>query len=182
MNPFLSDLCECKFLSYRKSLYTHDRRRVAHALNRGKLHWSLNIIRHSQSSSYSQCSFPLCEVCATLRWSCVWRDFRSNKTFALAPIAIEGIHFVAVVLRIRIRRNGSILCFQFFVAFTFVIRIQCIGCQLPLTLKHILLNCVDFLALRQQFYSACNMHYLFSKVKPEEMLAILRIAGLYYLI
>ena len=36
-----------------------------------------------------------------------------------------------------------------------------IGCQSPLTLKRILLNCVDFLVLRQQFYSAGNMHDLF---------------------
>ena len=43
--------------------------------------------------------------------------------------------------------------------------LECIKCQSPLTLKHILLNCVDFFALRQQFYSAGNMHDLFSKVK-----------------
>ena len=54
---------------------------------------------------------------------------------------------------------------------------QCIGCQLPLTLKHILLNCVVFLALHQQFYSAGNMRDRFSKVKQEEILALLRIAG-----
>ena len=71
-----------------------------------------------------QCSFPLFEVCATLWWSCVWRDFQSDKRFAL--IAQKGIHFVVVV--VHIHTNGTtailILCFRFFVAFTFVIRIH----------------------------------------------------------
>ena len=43
----------------------------------------------------------------------------------------------------------------------------CIGCQSPLTLKHILLDCFDFLAHHQQFYSAGNMHDLFPKVKQD---------------
>ena len=37
-------------------------------------------------------------------------------------------------------------------------------------------------AYRQQFYIVDNMHDLFSKVKQEEMLAFLRIAGLCHLI
>ena len=54
--------------------------------------------------------------------------------------------------------------------------------QPPLTLKHILFNCADFLALHQQFYSAGNMHDLFSKVKQEEMFAFLRMSDLYHCI
>ena len=59
---------------------------------------------------------------------------------------------------------------------------KCIGCQSPLTIKHILLNCVDFMALRQQFYTANSMHELFTKVKQEHILAFLSAAGLYHLI
>ena len=53
---------------------------------------------------------------------------------------------------------------------------------MALTLKHTLLNCVDFLALRQQFYSTGNMHELFSQVNQEEILAFLAKTGLYHLI
>ena len=64
--------------------------------------------------------FPLYEVCATLRRPGISRDFRSDKTFAFALIAHEGIHFVVVVLRIHICANGStpilILCFRFFMS------------------------------------------------------------------
>ena len=51
--PFWVIGANANVLLDRKSLHTHDRRRVAHTSNRGKLLWSLNIIRHSQSSSYS---------------------------------------------------------------------------------------------------------------------------------
>ena len=38
-------------LSDRKSLHMHGRRWVSHTSSRGKVHWSLHIIRHSYSSS-----------------------------------------------------------------------------------------------------------------------------------
>ena len=50
-------------------------------------------------------------------------------------------------------------------------------CQSPLTIKHSLLNCVDFMALRQQFYIAYGMHGLFIKVKQENTLTFLTAAG-----
>ena len=40
-------------LSDQYSLHTQGRRRVANASHRGKLYWSLNIIRHLHSSFYS---------------------------------------------------------------------------------------------------------------------------------
>ena len=53
MNPFLINRCECDCLSDQKSLHMHGCHRVAHASHRGKLHWSLNILCYSYSSSYS---------------------------------------------------------------------------------------------------------------------------------
>ena len=60
--------------------------------------------------------------------------------------------------------------------------LKVLGVNPPLTLKHIWLDCVDILALHQQFYTAGNMHDLFSQVKQDETLAFLRITGLYHLI
>ena len=40
---------------------------------------------------------------------------------------------------------------------------ECIGCQSPLTIKHFLLNCVYFMTMHQQFYSANSMHEHFTK-------------------
>ena len=50
-------------------------------------------------------------------------------------------------------------------------RPECIGCPAPLILKHVSLDCVDFLALNQQFYIAGNMYdlFFFYKVKQEDI-------------
>ena len=52
----------------------------------------------------------------------------------------------------------------------------------PLTIKRILLSCVDFMALHQQFYTANSMREIFTKVKEENIWAFLSVAGLYRLI
>ena len=59
---------------------------------------------------------------------------------------------------------------------------ECIGCQCPQTLKHILLECTDFMALRHQFYIANSMQDLFTKIKEDRILDFLRAAGLYHLL
>ena len=47
---------------------------------------------------------------------------------------------------------------------------ECIRCQSPLTIKHILLNCVDLMALHQKLYTANSVHGLFIfKVKQENI-------------
>ena len=53
---------------------------------------------------------------------------------------------------------------------------------LMLTINDILLNCVDFMALHQQFYTANSMHELFTKEEQENILAFLSAAGLFHLI
>ena len=45
---------------------------------------------------------------------------------------------------------------------------------MSLTIKHILLDCVDFMALCQHFYTANGMQDLFTKVRQKNILAFLR--------
>ena len=52
----------------------------------------------------------------------------------------------------------------------------------PMTIKHIRLNCVDFMALGHQFDDANSMHELFSKVKQQHILVFVRTPGAYPLI
>jgi hypothetical protein len=58
---------------------------------------------------------------------------------------------------------------------------ECIGCQCPLTPKHILIELPDFIALRQQFYNTNNIRDLYNEVKQEIILEFLRTADLYHL-
>ena len=56
---------------------------------------------------------------------------------------------------------------------------ECIVCKCTLTVKHLLLNCVDFDALRQQFYQVADLPELFKSVSPEKIVGFLKAAGLF---
>ena len=56
---------------------------------------------------------------------------------------------------------------------------ECIVCNCTLTVKHLLLNCVDFDAIRQQFYQVAHLPELFKSVSPEKIVGFLKAAGLF---
>ena len=56
---------------------------------------------------------------------------------------------------------------------------ECIPCQCPLTIKHILLECIDLKEIRERFYHASDLSELFKTVKAEVILNFLKAAGLY---
>ena len=59
---------------------------------------------------------------------------------------------------------------------------ECIPCNCPLTIKHLLIECVDFNDVRQRFYQAPSLQDLFKTVKPEVILEFLKAAALYRLL
>ena len=52
----------------------------------------------------------------------------------------------------------------------------------PLTIKHLLIECVDFNDVRQRFYQVPTLQDLFKTVKPEVILDFLKAAALYRLL
>jgi hypothetical protein len=59
---------------------------------------------------------------------------------------------------------------------------ECIGCQCPLILKHIFIECIDFMALCKKSYTTNNIKDLYNEVKQERILEFLRTADLYHLL
>ena len=59
---------------------------------------------------------------------------------------------------------------------------ECVACNKPLTIKHILLECVDLMLIRQRFYHVAGLHELFNTVKPDLIINYLKAAGLYRLL
>jgi ribonuclease HI len=56
---------------------------------------------------------------------------------------------------------------------------ECIPCQSPLTVEHILLHCIDFNLVRQKYYSASTLTDLFNSVQPRAILSFIKEIGLY---
>jgi hypothetical protein len=59
-------------------------------------------------------------------------------------------------------------------------RPRCVGCDEDLTVRHILLDCVDFATHRAGFYSSPNLKHLFTQVPGHLILSFLKEIGLYH--
>ena len=56
---------------------------------------------------------------------------------------------------------------------------ECIPCQSPLTVEHILLHCIDFSLIRPKYYSVNSLNELFSTVAPIKIINFLKEIHLY---
>ena len=68
------------------------------------------------------------------------------------------------------------LCFILFLGED---RPRCVGCDEDITVKHILLDCVDFSDQRPRFYSSPNLKHLFTQVPGHQILSFFKAIGLY---
>jgi hypothetical protein len=59
-------------------------------------------------------------------------------------------------------------------------QIECIPCQCALTVKHILIDCVDFSVLRQNYFNVKSLKELFDTIDTRVILKYLKEIGLYY--
>ena len=57
---------------------------------------------------------------------------------------------------------------------------ECIGCDTLLTVKHILIECIDFDHIRARFYCATSMRQLFDEVNPTKVINFLKAIGLFF--
>ena len=70
---------------------------------------------------------------------------------------------------------------------------ECIACQMPLTVEHILLNCVDFIYIRNKYFTCVTFIYirnkyftcvtlaeLFTRVPSRTIVDFIKEIGLYH--
>ena len=53
------------------------------------------------------------------------------------------------------------------------------GCHAPFSVEHILIECIDLVPKRQQYYTANNIKDLFEHIKVDIILKFLKAVGLY---
>ena len=119
------------------------------------------------------------------KWQNEWNECPNNKLYSISPSIAEpyssGLQSrrdQVVITRCRIGHSRL----------THVFLVQgerppeCVACQCPLTLKHLLIDCTDFLTQRQRFYQVATLQELFSTVKADVILAFLKASGLYTLL
>ena len=57
---------------------------------------------------------------------------------------------------------------------------QCIPCHWALSVKHILIDCVDFALIRQKYFQVSSMKDLLDKVDPSLIINFIKEIGLFY--
>ena len=56
---------------------------------------------------------------------------------------------------------------------------ECIGCNAPFTIKHILLECIDFADTRKNYLNCTDLYTLFKVEKSHNLLQYVREIGIY---
>ena len=126
---------------------------------------------------------PLINTYVTSKWQNSWNDCTDNKLYQIKPTigdwpsAYRSVRREEVILaRCRI---GHTL-------FTHIYRLkreiqpECVFCLEPVTVKHLLLECVDLALVRQRYFSVTTMYELFHKVPYSIIISYLKESGLYY--
>ena len=57
---------------------------------------------------------------------------------------------------------------------------QCIPCNCPITVKHILIECIDYMHVRPKYFNVPNLKTLFHDVDSSQVLCFLKEIELYY--
>ena len=128
---------------------------------------------------------PVIRKHITAIWQSTWDESPLNKLHEIAPIVNEPrTHHLSTrrdqSVFNRCRIGHSRLTHEFLLKGE--PPPECIPCNCPLTIKHLLIECVDFNDVRQRFYQVPTLQDLFETVKPEVILDFLKAAALYRLL
>jgi ribonuclease HI len=144
-----------------------------------------------QALSYSITNFrlPYTDFKTNIRsycrsqWQSIWDNENRNKLYNIQPelglwpqCFREKRREEIVLARCRIGHTH--------LTHTHLLRKElppvCVACFCPLTVKHILVECIDFSPVRQQFYNVSSMKDLFMNTDSTKIISFLQAVGLFY--
>ena len=117
-------------------------------------------------------------------WQQSWSDpaNHNNKLFTIKPDLGEWLP------GLRTNRREEIILARLRIGHSYITHSyllkgeeepQCIPCNAPLTVKHVLVDCVDLAPTRQRFFDVDSMTTLFDTVKFESIFDFLKEIHLY---
>ena len=117
----------------------------------------------------------------TNKWQEIWDTFPDNKLYAIQPevtntsITLDKRRDDIVITRARI---GHTYLTQVYLLKGEQIP-ECVPCSDIVTVRHILIECIDYLHVRQKHYDVPNLQTLFKDVHPSKILEYLKEIDLY---
>ena len=116
------------------------------------------------------------------KWQTLWDTFPDNKLHTIQPkVGLAKNVFSGsrredlVLTRARIGHA--------YITHAYLLRSEnipmCITCSCPLTVKHILIECVDWASVRLKYFNVPDLQKLFQVVGPSQIFEFLREVDLY---
>ena len=125
--------------------------------------------------------YPLINTHIASHWQRLWNANTNNKLYSIEPR-------VNISKPYQLPRRDELIIHRLRIGHThlthgFLLKREdppeCIGCQTPLTVEHILLNCIEFQLIRVKYYTCTNLSELFNNVPPRAIVDFIKEIGLY---
>lgn len=126
---------------------------------------------------------PLINQFIYSKWQTSWNNTLHNKLYSIkpslgdSPLAYRAVRREEVVLA-RCRIGHTRLTHSYLL--NREEQPECVFCVEPLTVKHLLLDCVDLALARQQYFSVNTMNQLFNTVPHSDIISFLKETSLYF--
>ena len=126
--------------------------------------------------------YPLINDYISTSWQRLWSSETCNKLRNIDPD-------VKVTKTYRLPRRDECIIHRLRIGHTYITHgfllrkedpPECITCQLPLTVEHILLNCLVFTSIRHKYFTCTTMADLFGKVPSRTIVDFIKETGLYH--
>jgi ribonuclease HI len=142
---------------------------------------ALNLPESQTPVPYSD-FYPLIHKYISSSWQQLWNAETSNKLHNVEP-TVKGsktYHLPrrdeCIIHRLRIGHT--------YFTHAFLLKNEdppeCIACQVPLTVEHILLNCIDFMFIRTKYFKCTTLADLFNNVPSRTIVDFIKEIGLYH--
>ena len=141
---------------------------------------ALNLAESQTPVSFSD-FYPLINTHIASHWQRLWNANTNNKLYSIEPR-------VNISKPYQLPRRDELIIHRLRIGHTHLthgfllkreVPPECIGCQTPLTVEHILLNCIEFQLIRVKYYTCTNLSELFSNVPPRAIVDFIKEIGLY---
>ena len=125
---------------------------------------------------------PLINQFIHSKWQTSWNNTVHDKLFSIkpslgeSPFAYRSVRREEVILA-RCRIGHTRLTHSYLLQREE--QPECVFCLEPLTVKHLLLDCVDLALVRQQHFTVGTMNQLFNNVPHDNIISYLKDTGLY---
>ena len=126
---------------------------------------------------------PLISSYLLSKWQQMWNLESNNKLHAVKPILGNTV-FRSQLNRREIRVLHRLRIGHSHFTHSYLLKKEdppeCVVCQCPFSIEHILISCVDFGHIRPKYFNVASIYDLFNTVNPKLVLGFVKEIGLYH--